>query len=116
MPPGAVAWSAAHGSATASGHRWTEPGQVLFRDLVMAGQLTRTGEGCSSVWVRFTFDFFPAPASKLAQVCGSGSVDIDLRQSLMPTTTGRLTVCEGTETATDCAPWQTITSWPVNRD
>ncbi|GAB3961953.1 hypothetical protein [Streptomyces sparsus] len=108
-PPGALPWSATHGSATASGHRWTEPGQILFRNLVVSGELTNTGPGCASVWTQFTFDLAPSPAFKRAEVCGTGSVDIHLRQSLMPTTTGRLTVCRGTETATDCAPWQSLT-------
>lgn len=116
QPPGALPWSVTHGSATASGHRWTEPGQILFRNLVVSGELTNTGQGCASVWTQFTFDLAPSPAFKRAEVCGTGSVDIHLRQSLMPTTTGRVTVCRGTETATDCAPWQSLTSWPVDRE
>ncbi|MER6614567.1 hypothetical protein [Streptomyces xantholiticus] len=111
-PARTVAWSAGHESAGAAGERWMEqPG-----DLVISGKLSNTGEGCYAVWTRFVNDFAPGPLRKQAEVCGAGTVDVHVRQAYRPTTTGRLTVCKGTEDVKDCGPWQNITSWPVNPD
>ncbi|MFC9752183.1 hypothetical protein [Streptomyces sp. NPDC056921] len=115
-PARTVAWAAAYGTASAGGERWTEPGGTGFStDLVVLGKLSNTGEGCYSLWTRFTFDLAPGLVRKQAEVCGPGTVDVDLRQRYQLTTTGSLTVCRGTENAEDCAPWQSITSWPISR-
>lgn len=111
-PARTVAWSAGHESATAAGERWIEPPG----NLVISGKLSHTGEGCYSVWTRFVNDLAPGPLRKQAEVCGSGTVDVKVRQAYRLTTTGRLAVCKGTEDVRDCGPWQNITSWPVNRD
>ncbi|ORT59398.1 hypothetical protein [Streptomyces sp. CB03238] len=111
-PARTVAWSAGHGGATAAGDRWIEQSG----NLVLSGTLSHTGEGCYSVWTRFVNDFAPGPLTKLAEVCGPGTVAITARHAYRLTTTGRLAVCRGTENVQDCGPWHTITSWPVNRD
>jgi hypothetical protein len=87
----------------------------IRHDLVVEGKLSGTGEGCHSLWTRFQFDFVPAPPRKQAEICGTGTVDVLVRQSYMPTTTGFVTVCTGTENTRDCGAWQNITSWPVSR-
>ncbi|MGW1882767.1 hypothetical protein [Streptomyces sp. NPDC001970] len=111
-PARTVAWSAGHETATATGERWIEQP----RDLVISGKLSNTGEGCYSVWTRFVNDLAPGPLRKQAEVCGPGTVDVTARQAHRLTSSGRLTVCKGTENMRDCGPWQNITSWPANRD
>ena len=112
---GTVPWSARYRTATASGERWLEGnGSVASRDLVVSGTLSHAGDGCHSLWTRFTFDFVPAPARKQAEVCGRASVDVAVRQAYRATTTGYLTVCKGTKDTDACSPWQPITSWPIS--
>ncbi|MFI6055883.1 hypothetical protein ACIBCO_38135 [Streptomyces violascens] len=110
-----VSWSAGYGTAQADGQRWlqkTDPTNV-FADLVVSGKLTNSGEGCYSVWTQFTLDLFPLPPFKHAQLCGAGTVDVDLSQSYRPTTTGTIFICKGTENPTDCGAREYITSWPI---
>lgn len=111
----AVAWSVGHQTAVASGERWTEPGSTrLSTDLVISGKLSNSGEGCYSLWTRFVFDLGPGRVLRQAEICGSGTVDVDVRQAYQTTTTGSLTVCKGTVDTTDCASWQNITWWPID--
>ncbi|MFF8917390.1 hypothetical protein ACF08M_29805 [Streptomyces sp. NPDC015032] len=111
----AVAWSVGHQTAAASGERWTEPSSTgLNVDLVISGKLSSTGEGCYSLWTRFLFDLGPGKVLKQAEICGSGTVDIDVRQAYRATTTGSVTVCKGTVDTTDCASWENITWWPID--
>ncbi|MFJ2821570.1 hypothetical protein ACIO7M_10690 [Streptomyces toxytricini] len=114
-PARGVAWSASHETATASGGRWVERSSTGLHQLVAEGRLANTGEGCYSVWARFQFDFVPTPPRKQATVCGNDTVDVRVTQSYMPTTTGSIAVCKGSENARDCGPWQSLTSWPVTR-
>ncbi|MGY1452580.1 hypothetical protein [Streptomyces sp. SS8] len=110
-----VPWSVRHGSASASGERWVETSVAgIFHTLVIRGELTGSGEGCHSLWIRYTHDLAPAPPRKYAEVCGSGTVPVALRHQYRPTTSGYLTVCRGTDDTGDCAAWQNITWWPVN--
>ncbi|WP_284581839.1 hypothetical protein [Streptomyces sp. 2P-4] len=115
-PARGVAWSASHETATASGGRWVErPSSGGLLQVVAEGRLANTGEGCYSVWARWQFDFVPTPPRKQATVCGNDTVDVRVRQSYMPTTTGSIAVCKGTEDTRDCGSWQSLTSWPVTR-
>jgi hypothetical protein len=112
-----VEWSSEFETAAAAGQRWTEPGSsTITRDLVLSGTLSNTGDNCYSVWTRFMFDFVPGPTRKQAQICGPGTVDVTTRQAYQPTTTGYLTVCKGTENTSQCAPWESITWWPINQN
>ncbi|MCX4692720.1 hypothetical protein [Streptomyces sp. NBC_01408] len=108
---GGIPWSITHGTAKAEGDRSLARSATGVLELRVDGKLSRTGEGCSSVWVRFQFDMAPMPARKQAQVCGDGTADVNIRMSYMPTTTGYVTVCKGTEKPTDCAPWASISHW-----
>jgi hypothetical protein len=113
---GPVAWSASHGQATASGTRWTEPGEVLFPKLVIEGTLDNNGTGCSSVWVQWTHDFVVYPPKKVVTQCGGGSKAVnETLASYSPTMTGRLTVCAGKADTSDCGAWESLTSWPVGQ-
>ncbi|MFP8943974.1 hypothetical protein ACLIYM_21400 [Streptomyces fenghuangensis] len=110
-----VPWSVRHGSASASGERWVETSVAgIFHTLVIRGELTGSGEGCHSLWIRYTYDLAPSPPRKYAEVCGSGTAPVALRHQYRPTTSGYLTVCRGTDDTGDCAAWQNITWWPVN--
>ncbi|SEQ27426.1 hypothetical protein [Streptomyces radiopugnans] len=110
-----VPWSVRHGSASASGERWVETSVAgIFHTLVIRGELTGSGSGCHSLWIRYTYDLAPAPPRKYAEVCGSGSTPVALRHQYRPTTSGYLTVCRGTDDTEDCAAWQNITWWPVS--
>ncbi|SFL33866.1 hypothetical protein [Streptomyces pini] len=114
--PAAVGWSVQHGTAAATGERWTEPsGGWPSSTLVIEGELTNTGAGCYSVWTRFVYDLAPGPVRKHAEICGPGSVEVDVRQSYWITTTGSITVCRGTEDTSDCGTWRSVTTWPANR-
>lgn len=108
-------WSAHHGTATASGGRWTERGDSsLFPALVVRGELKNTGAGCYSVWVQWTYDLAPGPARKHITQCGPGTAPVDYRlPSYSPTTTGSLFVCKGDKDTADCGPRESLTSWPV---
>lgn len=109
-----VEWSAAHGSAAASGIRWTEQDGIRSA-LVIEGELRNTGTGCFSVWVRWIHDFFPSPYTRHATQCGDEIAPVNLRLSpYLPTTTGQLKVCRGAEDTTDCGPAISLTPWPVN--
>ena len=109
-----VTWSSTLDGATAAGQRWTEPSSTgVFGDLVVEGTLTGGGTGCHAVWARFTYDLFPAPPARVAQVCGAATAPVSLRVSIRPTTTGSITVCRGTDNTQNCAAWQSITTWPV---
>ncbi|MFJ6940079.1 hypothetical protein [Streptomyces sp. NPDC101132] len=111
---GGVPWSVGHGTARAEGERSIGRSGGGVPEVRMNGTLTRTGDGCSSVWLAMQFDFVPAPPRKQAEVCGDGTVPVDIRFLLRsPTTTARLTVCQGTENTRDCAPWQSVTHWPI---
>lgn len=112
----AVDWSAAHGASVASGTRWTEPsGTGLGSALVVRGELRNSGTACSSVWVRWTYDFVPGPYHRHATQCGTGTAEVNVRlDPYRPTTTGQLTVCRGTADTRDCGPAVSLTSWPVN--
>lgn len=108
-------WSAHHGTATASGTRWTERGDngTLFPALVVRGELQNTGTGCYSVWVQWTHDLAPAPPHKQATRCGPGAAPVAYRlPSYSLTTTGSLFVCKGDKNTTDCGPHESLTSWP----
>lgn len=109
---GGVPWSTTHGTAKAEGDRRIARSSTGMPELQVDGKLSHTGEGCSALWVRFQFDLVPTPARKRAEVCGDGAVDVAIRMSYMPTTTGSVTICKGTENTTDCAPWTSITHWP----
>ncbi|GGO57906.1 hypothetical protein GCM10012287_54830 [Streptomyces daqingensis] len=111
-----VAWSAAHGDATASGTRWTESG-TPFPSLKIEGTLEKTGTGCSSLWVQWTFDLVTGPPQKVGSQCGSGSESVATSlQTYMPTTTGRVAVCEGEDGTSDCGAWESVTTWPAGRE
>jgi hypothetical protein len=112
-PPGAPSWSVTHETASAAGHRWIESGSGIQSFLVLDGKLTNTGTGCYSVWTQFSFDLFGDIPRKRTEICGAGTVTVALRQSHQFTTTGRVTVCRGTASTANCAPWQSITSVPV---
>lgn len=111
---GGVPWSVTHGTAKAEGDRRVARSATGMPELQVDGKLSHTGEGCSSVWVRFQFDLIPTPARKHTQVCGDGTAEVRIRSSYMPTTTASVTVCKGTDKATDCAPWTSLTRWPIN--
>ncbi|TPQ20782.1 hypothetical protein [Streptomyces sporangiiformans] len=111
-----VDWATRHQTAAAEGERWLEPGNPPFRTLVVSGKLSNTGNNCYSLWTKFLVDLVPRPAAKQAQICGRGTVDVTVRKVYSPTTTGYLTVCAGVENANDCAPWESITAWPVSQD
>ncbi|MFF3328961.1 hypothetical protein ACFYWX_05275 [Streptomyces sp. NPDC002888] len=109
-----VQWSATHGSATASGTRWTEQSGTATV-LVVEGQLRNTGTECSSVWVQWTRDFVSSPYTKQATQCGSEVSPVNVR--LNPyrlTTTGRLKVCRGTTDTNDCGTAVSLTTWPIS--
>ncbi|MBN3928848.1 hypothetical protein IQ279_04190 [Streptomyces verrucosisporus] len=110
-----VPWSVRHGSASASGERWVQTSVAgIFHTLVIRGELTGSGEGCHSLWIRYTHDLAPSPPRRYAEVCGSGTATVALRHQYRPTTSGYLTVCRGNDDTEDCAAWQNITWWPVN--
>jgi hypothetical protein len=101
-----VPWSVQHQTATASGQRWIEPnGMILWRDLVITGKFSNTGDGCYSLWTQFVHDLAPGPALKRAEVCGTAPVDLNLRQPIQLTTGVYVTVCKGTKDTSDCAAW-----------
>jgi hypothetical protein len=105
-------WSAAHGSADASGTRWLEPGDFMFSTLRIDGSLHQSGSGCSSLWVRWTFDLAPSAPRKVATQCGTGSTPVSVTlQNYMPTTTGSVAVCDGDADTDDCGTWKSVTSW-----
>lgn len=105
-------WSAAHGGATASGTRWLEPGDFLFSTLRIEGDLHHTGSGCSSVWVRWTYDLAPMWPQKVATQCGAGSTPVSVTLSnYRPTTTGSIAVCDGDADTDDCGAWRSVTTW-----
>lgn len=109
-----VAWSAAHGDTTASGTRWTEAGGGVFPALKVEGELKKTGSGCSSLWVQWTYDLAPNPPKKAFTQCGAGSKAVDLSlATYSPTTTGKVTVCKGDEDMSDCGEWESLTTWPA---
>jgi hypothetical protein len=110
-----VEWSAGHGSATASGTRWTEKnGSGTGSALVIKGELRSTGPDCYSIWVRWTHDFIPLPYSKRVTLCGTGSAPADIRlDPYRLTTTGYLKVCRGAEDTEDCGEAVSLTSWPI---
>lgn len=113
-PPGAVAWSVDYETASAAGHRWTERSSTgIFFDVVVEGSLTDTGPGCHALWTRITYDLFPTPPVKRAEICGGGTTPVAVRISARPTTTGSLAVCRGTQNTQSCSAWQSITAWPV---
>jgi hypothetical protein len=115
-PARTVEWSVGLESATAAGERWTEPRSTGFSsDLVLSGTLSNTGQGCYSVWTKFTFDFISGPIRKHAEICGPGNVEVNVRQAYQLTTTGSLTVCKGISDTKECAPWENITWWPINQ-
>ena len=110
-----VEWSATHGTATASGLRWTEPRSDIGNRLVVEGDLKNTGSGCYSVWVRWIHDLAPGPERLQTTVCGSGSVPVDVVLDMYwPTTGGYLRVCKG-KTNTDCGEQISLTTWPIER-
>ncbi len=110
-----VEWSTEFETATAAGLRWIEPSGSFSDDLVLDGTLSNTGDGCYAVWTMFIDDFAGSPASKQAEICGPGSVAVDVREDYDVTTTGYLWICKGTAATSDCAPWETITWWPINQ-
>ncbi|MCH0541065.1 hypothetical protein I3F58_16115 [Streptomyces sp. MUM 203J] len=110
-----VPWSVGHGTATAQGTRGVQqdPGDFL-PSLVILGELSNTGDGCSSVWFQFNHDLAPGPAFRHATQCGPGTTPIEFRTAYRPTTTGSAFVCEGT-TREKCGERRTVTSWPVQQ-
>ncbi|MBW5486039.1 hypothetical protein [Streptomyces bambusae] len=108
-----VPWSASHGTASASGTRWTErPAGSTSTVLVVKGELRNTGSGCYAVWSQFTFDFMPRPARKHASLCGPGAVPVEFSTAYSALTTGSVFICKG-DTLQDCGERRTLTSWPV---
>ncbi len=109
-----VEWVAAHSTAAASGSRWTEQ-DVIWPALIIEGELRNTGTGCFSVWVRWIHDFSPSPYARHATQCGDEAAPVNIRLSpYLPTTTGQLKVCRGTEDTTDCGPVISLTTWPID--
>jgi hypothetical protein len=116
-PTRTVEWAAGHQTAAAEGERWTEPGSTpLAGNLVLSGTLSNTSDNCYSLWTRFVFDLAPGPTRKQAEICGPGTVDVNVRHAYQLTTTGYVTVCTGTENTNDCAPWENITWWPISQN
>jgi hypothetical protein len=111
---GPVPWSAQYATASASGERWTE-GTGPTPTLVIKGKLSNSAEGCYSLWTKFNADLVPGVPRKQAELCGPGSVPVEVRRSYSFTTTGSLTVCRGTQNTQQCGPWQSVTSWPVTK-
>ncbi|MGY0056806.1 hypothetical protein ACWY4P_09605 [Streptomyces sp. LZ34] len=110
----AVEWSATHGSATASGTRWTERVDG-WTDLVIEGELRNTGTECTSVWVRWIHDWVVTPYTRQASQCGGGVSPVNIRLSPYGlTTTGQLKVCRGTTDTGDCGDAISVTHWPIN--
>ncbi|MEV5883663.1 hypothetical protein AB0L74_13245 [Streptomyces sp. NPDC052020] len=112
-PQATVPWSVSHGTATASGDRWTERGSTGFPDLVIRGTLANSGTECYSVWFRWMYDLAPAQPRKHVSQCGTGTAPVETRLFYLPTYTGSVAVCRGTTDTSDCGPWQSVTSWPV---
>lgn len=106
-----VPWSVAFKTASAAGNRWTERG-----DLVLSGKLSNTGAECYSLWAQYQHDFTGTPPAKQAEICGRGTVDVNVRHRYDYLTTGQITICKGTTNSDDCGPWVDVTSWPVGRD
>jgi hypothetical protein len=111
---GPVPWSAPYATASASGERWTERTGPT-PTLVIKGKLSNSAEGCYSLWTKFNADLVPGVPRKQAELCGPGSVPVEVRRSYSFTTTGSLTVCKGTQNTQQCGPWQSVTSWPVTK-
>ncbi|MFC4495461.1 hypothetical protein ACFPA8_15115 [Streptomyces ovatisporus] len=110
-----VDWSAGHGDADASGTRWTESG-MPFPSLKIEGKLTKTGAGCSSLWVKWTFDLAPSAPKKVVTQCDAGTAPVSITlQTYMPTTTGEVAVCNGQADTSDCGAWKSVTTWPTGR-
>jgi hypothetical protein len=112
-PPKTVVWSAAHETASALGERWVEQNPQDHIFLVLVGKLTNTGAGCYSVWTRFHHDFAPGFPQKWFEICGAGSVNLEMRKHWQPTMSGYVAVCKGTDSVTNCGSWQSITHWPI---
>ncbi|MEU5031949.1 hypothetical protein [Streptomyces milbemycinicus] len=109
-----VAWSATHGSATASGTRWTERVDI-HTDLVVQGELRNTGTECFSVWVQWIHDWVVTPYTKQATQCGGGVSPVNVRLSPYGlTTSGQMKVCRGTADTADCGEAISLTHWPIN--
>ncbi|CAM5320509.1 hypothetical protein SABIM44S_00338 [Streptomyces abikoensis] len=108
-------WSTHHGTATASGTRWTERGDgQLFPALTVRGELKNTGTGCYSVWIQWTHDFAGTPPHKNVTQCGPGTTPVEYRlPSYTLTTTGSLFVCKGDKDTNDCGPRESLTTWPL---
>ncbi|WP_381567041.1 hypothetical protein [Streptomyces eurythermus] len=111
---GTVPWSVSLGTASAAGNRWTETRSTGYgQDLVLNGKLTNTGAGCYSLWAQYWHDFSGTPAAKQVEICGPGTVDVNVRHRYDYMTTGQITICMGTTNTTDCAPWVDVTWWPI---
>ncbi|MEU9604075.1 hypothetical protein [Streptomyces sp. NPDC048057] len=117
--PTTVPWAVSHGSeATASGDRWIERGSTpRSGDLVLKGTLTNTGSGCYSVWTQYIWDRVVKPPTKYTEICGPGTVNVDIREALpaFPIYSGSVKVCKGTAYTRDCGRAESITSWPIQR-
>ena len=116
-PTASVEWSARHGAASASGTRWQLKRAGSPDELVIEGQLTNTGRGCSSLWLTWTHDFAGEPPRKHATQCGPGTVRVrNHLRGLRVTTTGMVHLCAGDSTpreALGCGPGVSVTTWPV---
>ncbi|MFJ3932646.1 hypothetical protein [Streptomyces sp. NPDC090029] len=111
----AVEWSTEFETASASGQRWTEPtNNGVTRDLIVNGTLANTGDACYALWTQFVYDLAPGPMRKQAEICGPGSVPVDVRQPYMSTTTGYVMICKGTASTDECSPRESITWWPIS--
>jgi hypothetical protein len=109
-------WSLTVGAATAEGERWRERRTTVpYRSTVVRGTLTNTGADCYAVWYRYTYSFSPSFPShaKIAEICGPGSVAVDLRFSSI-VFYNALTVCSGTENRQDCDDWEKLGVWPAS--
>ncbi|CAM5423074.1 hypothetical protein [Streptomyces avidinii] len=105
-----IPWSVSHGTATADGTRWLEPGSSL----VVKGELRNTGPGCYSLWSVTVRDFVPGPVRKLATQCGSGSQPVETKISYALTTTSYVQICQD-ESRTNCGRQTSVTQWPAQR-
>ncbi|MET9763123.1 hypothetical protein ABZ016_29470 [Streptomyces sp. NPDC006372] len=97
-------WTASHGTASASGTSWAEPGTIFVRPFVIKGELSNTGSECYSAWITFTHDLTPGIPSKNATQCGAGTAPVNFRGSLPSLGTVSIKICRGSTATTDCGP------------
>ncbi|GAA2267008.1 hypothetical protein GCM10010145_46820 [Streptomyces ruber] len=103
-------WTVTHQTAVAAGESWWE-NPTHSSTLALEGTLSNSSDACYSLWTRGSRDSQPFPpniGTKRAEICGSGDVDVSIRQATLPNTWWQITVCSGTLNMDDCAQWRDI--------